>query len=74
MFPGSYAQGSMDASIDNPLIEHSIATNHHHGGGGVYLNSGQQLTNLVSYNRFKNTSGVGMATGNVRRTLNEMTE
>lgn len=34
----------------------------------------QQIASLVSYNRFKNTSGVGIATGNVRRSLNEMTQ
>ena len=32
------------------------------------------MNSLVSYNRFKNTSGVGIATGNVRRSLNEMTQ
>lgn len=32
------------------------------------------MNSLVSYNRFKNTSGVTNTTGSVRRSLNEMTQ
>lgn len=31
------------------------------------------MNSLVSYNRFKNNSGVANTSGNVRRSLNEMT-
>ena len=40
--------------------------------GGKGGEEGEEI--LLSYQRFKNTAGVGLATQSVRRSLNEMTQ
>jgi hypothetical protein len=75
--PSSYNQcHNFEESTGDPLLESSIIS----GPNLPYVGSSPGAhyvggsNSLVSYNRFKNTSGVGIATGIVRRSLNEMTQ